>query len=116
MTIKKEATVSEAVSRWESGAIWIDVREPVEWAASHIAGTQHIPLALSLDAIEQRYPDRSTALNISCAVGGRSARVVAALEDRGYSDVANVAGGIRAWVEEGRPVVSASGLTDEQNE
>jgi molybdopterin/thiamine biosynthesis adenylyltransferase len=36
------------------------------------------------------------------------------MAELGYEDVANVAGGILAWQEEGLPVISAAGLTPEQ--
>lgn len=115
VTSKLEATVAQSVKRWQDGgATWIDVREPDEWTAQHIAGTTHIPLARAVDEIRERWPAPDTPLNISCAVGGRSMRVVEALTELGYTDVVNVAGGIRAWVAEGRPTSSDAGLTQDQ--
>ena len=116
MTIEIEVTISDAVKLHEAGAAWIDVREPDEWATAHIDGTQLVPLAQSTQRICELYPDRATTLVISCASGGRSMRAVAALRELGYDYVTNVAGGIKAWISEGRAVVRESGLSDQQVE
>jgi molybdopterin/thiamine biosynthesis adenylyltransferase/rhodanese-related sulfurtransferase len=115
---RPEVTNAEALERrdGELGATWIDVREQDEWDARHIEGTVHIPMARALTEIVERWPDPATPLTVSCAVGGRSGRVVDALRDAGYTDVVNVAGGINAWLAEGRPVVGASGFTPRQLE
>ena len=39
-----------------------------------------------------------------CASGGRSALAAATLKDMGYSDVAHLDGGFKAWTDAGRPV------------
>ncbi|MBC7459818.1 MAG: molybdopterin-synthase adenylyltransferase MoeB [Thermoleophilia bacterium] len=114
MSSNNEVTVEAAVERRNHGAKWIDVREPDEWAVAHIAGTVLRPLAGAVEAIVQEHPDRDTPLNISCASGGRSMRVVEVLQSIGYSDVMNVEGGIRAWQAAGRPTLSDVAMTAEQ--
>ena len=47
-------------------------------------------------------PSRRTLLY--CASGGRSALGVQALQALGYTDVAHLDGGLKAWKEQGRPV------------
>jgi molybdopterin/thiamine biosynthesis adenylyltransferase/rhodanese-related sulfurtransferase len=111
-----EIDIPEALARREAGAVWLDVREPDEWATVHIAGTEHEPLAGAIDAVERRWPDRDTDLVVSCAVGGRSMRAVEALRAAGYARVSNIAGGIKQWQAEGRPVESDTGLSQQQNE
>ena len=111
-----EVTITEAAERHQAGATWIDVREPDEWATTSIAGTELIPLAGTTQAVLERYPDRSTELLVSCAVGGRSMRAVRALRELGYVNATNVAGGIKAWIADGRPVERASGLDEQQVE
>jgi len=49
-------------------------------------------------------PARRTLLY--CASGGRSALGVQALQALGYTDVAHLEGGLKAWKEQGRPVTS----------
>lgn len=109
-----EVPIKDAVARHDHGAKWVDVRERDEWRAGHIAGTELHPLSAGIDSIIEHYPDRATPINVSCAVGGRSMRVVAALRELGYTDVANVAGGFNEWKAQGRDVVSDAGLTDVQ--
>ncbi|MCW2927165.1 MAG: UBA/THIF-type binding protein, partial [Thermoleophilia bacterium] len=106
----------QAIARRSAGATWVDVREPDEWASEHIADTVHLPLAGAIEQVLERWPDRDTPLTISCASGGRSRRAADVLHELGYTDVVNVAGGIRGWVAEGRPVVRGGGLSQEQVE
>jgi rhodanese-related sulfurtransferase len=46
---------------------------------------------------------------VVCAVGARSARVVAFLRANGFDRVANLDGGMWAWAAAGRPIVGADG-------
>ena len=114
MSSQIEVSISEAVERRAHGAAWVDVREPDEWRTAHIADTTLHPLGGAVAAIEAEHPDRDAPLNISCASGGRSMRVVQALREAGYTDVVNVAGGIKAWIAEGRETLSDVGMTAEQ--
>lgn len=90
----------------DAGAAWIDVRELDEWNDAHIDGTEHIPLAAAVEDVPRRYPDKEATLVISCLSGGRSGRLVTHLRASGYLDVHNLHGGIKAWVGEGRPVIT----------
>jgi rhodanese-related sulfurtransferase len=96
----KSITVQQLRER--SGVPLIDVREVEEFAAGHVPGAVNLPMSTigeNLDAL----PDG--AFDVICQVGGRSARVVQALEARGY-DATNVDGGTGAWAEAGYPVES----------
>jgi rhodanese-related sulfurtransferase len=83
----------------------LDVREPVEWVHGHIEGAQHIPLSELPDRIDE-LPAKTTL--VVCKVGGRSARVVAWLGQRGR-DAVNLDGGMIEWTDAGRPMVSETG-------
>lgn len=78
----------------------IDVREVDEFAAGHVPGAVNIPMSVIGERLEE-LPDG--AFDVICQVGGRSGRVVQALEARGY-DVTNVDGGTGEWVAAGYPV------------
>ncbi len=54
-----------------------------------------------IDGLLDRLPEGS--FDVICQAGGRSARVVEALEARGY-DATNVAGGTGEWIASGFPV------------
>jgi rhodanese-related sulfurtransferase len=84
----------------------LDVREPDEWDAGHIAGALHIPLA-DLPGRVDELPD-GESIYVVCRIGGRSARAVAWLVRNGY-DAVNLDGGMGAWAASGRPMVSETG-------
>jgi rhodanese-related sulfurtransferase len=88
------------------GATILDVREDYEWTAGHIAGSVHVPLS----QLPGRAADIPTTdpLVVVCKVGARSAQVAAWLASQGR-DVANLAGGLDAWADEGRPLVTDDG-------
>ena len=89
-----------------SNARILDVREDYEWEAGHVDGALHIPLDALPDRLDDLDPDQDLA--VICRTGGRSARATAWLESHGYSAV-NVTGGMGAWLEAGKPMVSDNG-------
>lgn len=84
----------------------LDVREDYEWEAGHIEGALHIPLDQIPGRLDELDPDED--LHVICRTGGRSFRVTEWLVGNGYSAV-NVRGGMDAWVEASRPMVSETG-------
>ena len=96
------ASVSELPAE---GITLIDVREHDEWAAGHAPGAVHIPLGELPARVEDlaQLPD-GKPLYIVCRTGGRSARATMWLNASGW-DAVNVAGGMKSWHAEGRPVV-----------
>ncbi|MBD7994930.1 rhodanese-like domain-containing protein [Arthrobacter sp. Sa2CUA1] len=88
------------------GAKILDVREDYEWEAGHIADAVHIPLDQLPERLDDLDPDGDLA--VICRTGGRSARATQWLEAHGYSAV-NVTGGMGAWLEAGKPMVSDTG-------
>lgn len=83
----------------------LDVRQPEEWAAGHVAGAVHIPLG----ELTQRTADLPDGpLLVVCRVGARSERACGWLARQGY-DVTNLAGGLQDWEDAGRPLVDDHG-------
>lgn len=78
----------------------IDVRETDEFAAGHVPGAINIPMSALGSRLDELPAE---AFDVICQAGGRSARVVEALEPRGY-DATNVEGGTGAWIALGKPV------------
>lgn len=81
----------------------LDVREPDEHATASIRGAVLIPLAQV--ATRTAELPRDIPLYVHCKLGGRSAKAVAALQELGFTNAVNVAGGIRAWSEQIDPSV-----------
>ena len=83
----------------------LDVREPDEWAAGHAPEALHIPLGElpgRIDELTDLPDDRP--VHVVCRTGGRSAQATAWLNANGW-DAVNVAGGMKSWHTEGRPMV-----------
>jgi rhodanese-related sulfurtransferase len=87
----------------DSGAAVLDVRNPDEYAAGHVTGAVLIPLT-ELGSRVDEIPD-GDPVYVICAVGGRSLTATQALVRAGYA-ARSVAGGTKAWIKSGRPVVT----------
>src|SRR3954447_5114383 len=98
-----EVSLDTFAEAYGEGATVLDVRRPDEYQAGHVAGAVLIPLD-ELAARPHEIP-RAEPLYVICAVGGRSLTAAGALVQAGYPAV-SVAGGTRAWIEQGRPVVT----------
>ncbi|HEX5308361.1 MAG TPA: rhodanese-like domain-containing protein [Solirubrobacteraceae bacterium] len=84
----------------------IDVREPYEREAGHIAGTAHIPInQLSARAGEI---DRERPVVFYCRVGARSDMAAQAFRASGYQ-AASMRGGLVRWSHEQRPLSPEGG-------
>lgn len=81
----------------------LDVREPAEWQDAHIPGDRLIPLHALPERLHELDWRRPVA--VYCRSGERSSVATSVLERAGFAEVANLAGGILAWVQDGLPVV-----------
>jgi rhodanese-related sulfurtransferase len=88
-------------------AYLLDVREDEEWAAGHAPGASHLPMMEIPVRLDEIPVDRDVV--VVCRVGGRSAQVVAYLQNQGRDNVRNLDGGMIAWAGAGRPMVSEDG-------
>jgi rhodanese-related sulfurtransferase len=101
-----QVTPQSAVELLGQGAVLLDVREPVEWAAGHAPQAVHLPMT-ALQARAHELPTDRTIVCV-CHVGARSAAVSDALNRSGWNAV-NLAGGMQAWAEDGFDVVTDAG-------
>jgi adenylyltransferase/sulfurtransferase len=94
-----EITVQELQALKNSGADFclLDVRNADENAACNLGGLL-IPLAELPQRLDELNPNQQTIVH--CQSGGRSSRAVAFLLEKGFKDVRNLQGGIRAWARE----------------
>jgi rhodanese-related sulfurtransferase len=98
-----------------AGALLVDLREPGELAeAGRIPGSVHVPRGMLEFRADPTSPyhqegfDPERRIILHCATGGRSALAAAALADMGYTNVAHLDGGFKAWAAAGRPVETAA--------
>jgi len=92
--------VREALRSGE-GITVVDVREPEEWGQGHIPGAKHIPRGVLEYRAASDLPDSGARIVVHCAAGGRGALAAKTLQEMGYTDVANMEGGLGAWRERG---------------
>jgi phage shock protein E len=67
----------------------IDVRSPGEFATGHVRGSVNLPLDRFAQDIEQSVPDKTTAVILCCASGGRSGMACSFMQQLGYQQVSN---------------------------
>ena len=99
----------ERVAQWlsqDADLQVIDVREPYEREAGHIAGTRHVALVeLSSQAATI---DAKRPVVFYCRVGSRSTMAAKALRASGF-DAYSMRGGLLRWAQEGRPLAPDGG-------
>jgi rhodanese-related sulfurtransferase len=87
--------VADLLREQPDGVFLLDVREADEREAAVILPSVHIPMNSIPDRLEEIPRDREVI--VYCHTGGRSAMVAAYLEGQGFSQMANLEGGIDAW-------------------
>lgn len=92
-------------------ATLIDIREADELQQTgKIDGSVHAPRGMlefyADDSLPYHKPEfnKEKRLILHCASGGRSALATATLKKMGYTNVAHMDGGMKAWKEAGMPV------------
>ena len=105
MSLPAEISVSELKRMHDANENFtlLDVREDDELAVAAIPWAKHV----AMGSIPERAGEfaKDAPLVVMCHGGARSGRVAKYLRDNGYSDVANLAGGIDAWAHEIDPTV-----------
>lgn len=103
---------AQVASELESGeALILDVRDaPEREEHGAIPGSLHIPRGMLEFRADPSTPYYNSELRtdrriiVTCASGGRSALGTDLLQEMGYTNVANLDGGFKAWKEQGFPV------------
>ena len=90
-----------------SGAEYLlDVREADEWAAGHAADASFVPMSTLIGRLDEVPKDADVV--VVCKSGGRSAQVTAYLNQNGWT-ARNLDGGMHAWQDAGRPMITDDG-------
>jgi sulfur-carrier protein adenylyltransferase/sulfurtransferase len=111
-----EISSIEAQERLESsdGSLFVDVREPDEWEEGHIPAAIYTGRGRLEQRIEGLVPDKSRPLVVYCSAGSRSAFATKVLEELGYENVVNLAGGFSDWKRNGFEITVPRVLSPEQ--
>jgi adenylyltransferase/sulfurtransferase len=92
-----EISVSELARKHDAGEdfMLLDVREPDELTIASIPWAVVIPMGDVPQRVSELPKDKPIA--VLCRSGGRSGRVTQFLNENGYPNAVNVAGGILDW-------------------
>ena len=101
-----ETDVPTVHARLERGEdfLLVDVREESEWAKGHLPGAVHLGKGTIERDVENAVPDLDAEIVLYCGGGYRSALAADNLRRMGYTNVASMDGGFRAWTEAGHRV------------
>ena len=107
----REVTVDDVMVKQmkPDGTVYVDVREDREWLAGRMPGAVHIGRGVLEPTVHQVLPDPATPIVLICAGGNRSALAADVLQAMGYTNVASMIGGMRAWMQAGGDVVRGEG-------
>ena len=106
--VENVAPQDAAAESAAGGAVFLDVREPVEWE-HHIEGAVQVPRGILEWVADPASPRHNPELDparrviVYCRSGHRAALAAATLKTLGYENVANLEGGFAAWQEAGLP-------------
>lgn len=92
----------------QQGRLILDVREPSEYAAAHIEGVPLIPLGELANRVSELQRHKAEEILIICRGGVRSAKACLVLEQAGFKNPVNIAGGMNAWKKNGLPFIAGS--------
>ena len=84
-----------AAAKGDEAAVVLDVRTPREREQKHIAGSITMPLNHLAERLSELPANRP--LLVHCAGGYRSSIAASILQQNGFTDVSEIAGGIAAW-------------------
>lgn len=85
-------------------ALVLDVREANEFAAGHVLGAKNVPLARMETAGGDFMKKKDRPVIVYCDSTDRSGKALAALKKHGFTRVANLSGGLKAWQDAGLPL------------
>lgn len=94
--------VHQRMASDEAMPLIVDVREPHEYRSGHIEGARLAPLGNVARELED--VEKDSEIVLVCRSGNRSGKAQAILEERGYTRVFNMEGGMLAWEKRGHPV------------
>jgi len=103
--IMREITVQELKDKKDNGEDFqlVDVREDFEYEMSNLGGLS-IPLGGIL--IEAEKIEKDKPVVVMCRSGKRSAAAIMQLEQKGFTNLYNLQGGILAWADQIDPTIN----------
>jgi rhodanese-related sulfurtransferase len=97
------AEVKEALDKKEQ-AVFLDVRDPGEFAAGHLPGAINVSRGTLEFKIWDKVPDPNARIYVYCLTAMRSALAAKTLNDLGYKNAVLMNAYFEEWVQAGYPV------------
>jgi len=91
----KEISAEKAKQLFESGAVFVDVRDPASFEAAHVPGATYLS-----DANIEKFvnnTDKGKPVVAYCYHGHTSLGAAAYLMDQGFAEVYSLIGGFESW-------------------
>ena len=98
------ADVKAAIDKKEK-AIFLDVRDPGEFAAGHLPGAINISRGTLEFNVFNKITDQNAKIYVYCKTAGRSALATKTLNDLGYKNAVLMDAQFEDWIKAGYPVV-----------
>ena len=97
------ADVKAAIDKKEK-AIYLDVRDPGEYAAGHLPSAINVSRGTLEINIWNKVPDQSAKIYVYCKTSARSAFATKTLNDLGYKNAVLMDAPFKDWIKAGYPV------------
>jgi rhodanese-related sulfurtransferase len=92
----EENEMLEIYEKKQIETVLLDVREQDEYDAAHIPGVKLLPMSEIVEIFKQELePDKSYV--VICRSGNRSQKVCKFLQEQGFNNLTNYAGGMLEW-------------------
>lgn len=107
MPVPLEIDCRAVKARLDAGEsfLFLDCREPDEYATAYIEGTTLIPMSELAQRVSELDSYRESNIVVHCHHGGRSLRVTNWLRNQGFANTTNMAGGIDEWSQQIDPSI-----------
>lgn len=97
------ADVKAAIDKKEK-TVFLDVRDPGEYAAGHLPGAINVSRGTLEFGIWGKVSDQNAKIYVYCKTAGRSALATKTLNDLGYKNAVLMDAQFEDWIKEGYPV------------
>lgn len=98
------AELKQRVLSNQSDLVILDVREKDDWAAGRVPGARCLPRGQLELRVNEELPDPTARIVTCCEFGRISTLAAATLKELGFTRVAALDGGMKAWREAGFPL------------
>ena len=96
--------VKAAIDKKEK-AVFLDVRDPQEYAGGHLPGAINVSRGTLEFNIWSKVSDQDAKIYVYCKTAGRSALATKTLNDLGYKNAVLMDAQFEDWIKKGYPVV-----------